>query len=129
MSNGRGGGGEQFPTTSAAATRLGFTRTRPPPRLCEPVHKLPGSMTRQSATAQIRSAITEGRRDGGSFFGSVVAGTLLGLGIDAWLDTAPVVVIVGIVLGSYAGFARAWQEVKSQPTPPAVTLLDEDAPR
>lgn len=83
-------------------------------------------MTRQSATAQIRSAITEGRRDGGSFFGSVVASTLLGLGIDAWLDTAPVVVIVGIVLGSYAGFARAWHEIKSQPNPPAVTLLDEE---
>lgn len=86
-------------------------------------------MRRNSATAHIRSAITEGRRDGGSFFGSVVAGTLLGLGIDAWLDTAPIAVVAGIVLGSYAGFARAWQEVKSQPTPLAVTLLDEDAPR
>lgn len=78
-------------------------------------------MTDQSVTGHLRAVITEGRRDGGSFFGSVLAGTLLGLGADWWWDTSPVVTIVGVVLGSYAGFVRLWHEMKSQPDPPAVT--------
>ncbi|HEX7099921.1 MAG TPA: AtpZ/AtpI family protein [Acidimicrobiia bacterium] len=86
-------------------------------------------MKQESATAHIRAAITEGRRDGGSFFGSVLAGTLLGLGIDAWLDSSPVAVIIGVLLGSYAAFARLWHEMKTQPSHPAATLPDQDSPR
>lgn len=79
-------------------------------------------MAEESISKNLRSVITEGRRDRGSFFGSILAGTLLGLGLDRWLDTAPVLVIVGVVLGAYAAFARLWQEIKTQPDHPAVTL-------
>lgn len=103
-----------------------FHQDIPHPRLCELVHKHPESMTKNSVTEHLRAVITEGRRDGGSFFGSIMAGTLLGLGVDWWLDTAPVAVIVGVALGSYAAFARLWQEMKTQPDPPAVTLPDRD---
>jgi len=79
-------------------------------------------MAQESVSQQLRSVITEGRRDGGSFFGSVLAGTLLGLGLDAWLDTSPYLVIIGVLLGTYSAFARLWQEMKTQPDHPAVTL-------
>lgn len=85
-------------------------------------------MTDQSVTKHLRAAINEGRRDGGSFFGSILAGTLLGLGLDWWLGTAPIFVIIGIVLGIYAAFARLWQEIKTQPDPPVVTLPRFDRP-
>jgi F0F1-type ATP synthase assembly protein I len=79
-------------------------------------------MREESVTKHLKAAINEGRHDGGSFFGSILAGTLLGLGLDWWLGTAPLIVVIGVVLGAYAGFARLWQEIKSQPDPPAVTL-------
>lgn len=85
-------------------------------------------MRDESITRQVGGALNEGRRDGGSFLGSVLAGTLLGLGLDWWLNTEPVLVIVGIVLGSYAGFVKTWHEIKSQPDPPAVTLQKVEEP-
>lgn len=85
-------------------------------------------MKPESFTKQVGSAVTEGWIEGGSFFGSILAGTLLGLGLDWWLGTGPWLVIVGILLGSYAGFARMWASVKAQPDPPAVTrqVVDQD---
>ena len=85
-------------------------------------------MTDQSITGHLREVITEGRRDGGSFFGSIFAGTLLGLGLDAWWGTTPVLVIVGVILGSYSAFARLWNEMKTQPDHPAVTLRNPSGP-
>ena len=46
---------------------------------------------------------------GGSFFGSIISGTLLGYLADRWLGTDPWLVIIGIVVGSYSGFMRMWQ--------------------
>lgn len=43
------------------------------------------------------------------FFASILSGLLLGLGLDAWLGTAPGLVILGIVSGSVIGFWRMWQ--------------------
>ena len=40
---------------------------------------------------------------------SVVAGLLLGLGLDWWLGTAPVFVIIGIIAGFGSGFYKLWQ--------------------
>lgn len=79
-------------------------------------------MRKESLTSQLGEAINEGRHDGGSFFGSILAGTLLGLGADALFDTAPYLVIAGVLAGIYAAFARLWHEMKSQPDHPAVTL-------
>ncbi|HLT96291.1 MAG TPA: AtpZ/AtpI family protein [Acidimicrobiia bacterium] len=73
-------------------------------------------------TKQIGAAIDDGWLEGGSFLGSILSGTLLGLGLDWWLDTAPWFVIVGIVLGAYSAFARLWSQMKEQPDHPAVTL-------
>lgn len=42
------------------------------------------------------------------FFSSVVAGLVLGLGIDWLAGTRPWVTIIGVVLGFVAGFAKLW---------------------
>ena len=54
------------------------------------------------------SAVSYGWIAGGSFFGSIVAGTFLGLGLDAWLNTRPWLVVAGIIIGSVSGFYRMW---------------------
>jgi F0F1-type ATP synthase assembly protein I len=43
-----------------------------------------------------------------TFFGSIVAGMLLGLGADKLFDTDPVLVVAGIIAGSVIGFWRMW---------------------
>ena len=48
----------------------------------------------------------EGWMAGGSFFGSIVSGTLLGYFADRWLDTSPWLVVIGAALGAYSGFMR-----------------------
>ena len=55
---------------------------------------------------------------GGSFFGSIISGTLLGYLADRWLGTDPWLVIIGIVLGSYSGFMRMWQLSKQMEAGP-----------
>jgi F0F1-type ATP synthase assembly protein I len=82
-------------------------------------------MNKESVTSQVGAAVTEGWLEGGSFLGSILAGMLLGLGLDWWLSTSPWLVITGIVLGSYAGFARVWHRLQNQPDPPALTLPEE----
>lgn len=42
------------------------------------------------------------------FFASILAGFLLGLGLDAWLGTSPGFVIFGIVAGAVSGFWKLW---------------------
>lgn len=79
-------------------------------------------MSRESVTKQVGAALTGGWLEGGSFLGSILAGVLLGLALDRLLDTSPWLVVAGIVLGAYSGFARAWNQLKNQPDPPAVTL-------
>ena len=61
---------------------------------------------------QVRSAVTVGWMEGGSFFGSILSGTLLGYFADQWLGTDPWLVIIGILLGSYSGFMKVWQYSK-----------------
>ncbi|CAN5895928.1 hypothetical protein BH23ACT5_BH23ACT5_07540 [soil metagenome] len=90
-------------------------------------------MKDDSVTKQVGAAVNEGWLEGGSFFSSILAGTLLGLGLDWWLGTTPWLVISGILLGSYSGFARTWKDLKNQPNPPALTLGEsakvDDDPR
>lgn len=70
-------------------------------------------MTKERTSQQIAAA-TAGWSVGGSFFGSVVSGLLLGLLVDWWLDTEPWAVVVGITLGMYSGFMRLWHYAKAQ---------------
>lgn len=71
-------------------------------------------MREDSITRQTTSAVSDGWMEGGSFFSSIIAGTLLGYFLDLWLGTEPWLVIIGIVLGSYAGFLKIWAMVKNQ---------------
>lgn len=43
---------------------------------------------------------------------SVIVGTLLGLGLDRWLDTGPWLLIVGVVLGFAAGLRNIARAMK-----------------
>ena len=43
------------------------------------------------------------------FFGSVLAGTLLGLGADWLFGSSPIGVVIGIVVGSVAGFYKLYR--------------------
>jgi len=43
------------------------------------------------------------------FFASILSGMLIGLGLDAWLGTGPLLVVLGIVAGSATGFWKMWQ--------------------
>ncbi len=46
--------------------------------------------------------------EAGAFFGSLMAGLLLGWLADHFLDTRPAFIVVGIVAGSVIGFWRMW---------------------
>ena len=53
--------------------------------------------------------MTSGFSSGADLISSVVAGLLLGLGLDWWLGTRPVFTIIGIIAGFASGFYKLWQ--------------------
>ncbi len=69
-------------------------------------------MQRQTKTTEVSNALHDGWMEGGSFLGSVLAGTLLGYLADQWLGTDPWLIVVGILLGAYSGFMRLWHYSK-----------------
>ncbi len=69
-------------------------------------------MKQETTTQQVHSAVNEGWMEGGSFLGSVLAGTLLGYFLDRWLGTDPWLVSIGIIVGAYAGFVQMWGYIK-----------------
>lgn len=56
-----------------------------------------------------RGAVTGEFSAGVDLISSVVAGLLLGLGLDWWLGTRPVFVIVGVIAGFVSGFLKLWR--------------------
>lgn len=44
---------------------------------------------------------------------SVVAGLLVGMGLDRWLGTTPWLSVAGIVLGSVAGFRELYRALRA----------------
>lgn len=42
------------------------------------------------------------------FISSIIAGLLVGLGMDWWLGARPLFIVLGIVLGFVAGFYKLW---------------------
>ena len=58
------------------------------------------------------SAVADGWVAGGSFFGSIMAGTLIGWLGDRWLSTEPWLLVAGIALGSANGFYRMWEIIR-----------------
>ena len=57
---------------------------------------------------QVAEAIDHGWVAGGSFFGSIMAGLLIGWIIDHFAGTYPAFVVVGIIVGSVSGFIQMW---------------------
>ena len=47
--------------------------------------------------------------DSTAFFGSIMAGLLLGALADRLFDTYPLFIVIGIIAGSVVGFWRMWQ--------------------
>lgn len=76
-------------------------------------------MKQETTTQQVHSALNDGWMEGGSFLGSVLAGTLLGYFLDRWLGTDPWLVSIGIIVGAYAGFVQMWGYLKSLDDRPA----------
>lgn len=62
----------------------------------------------KSVQAAARVA-TEGTSASLDFISSVIAGLLLGLGVDWLVGSGPVVTIIGVVLGFVAGFYKLWR--------------------
>lgn len=71
--------------------------------------------TVQTAHRGAVSAVSDGWVAGGTFFGSIMAGTLLGWLVDRWLSTDPWLLVVGILAGAVTGFHRMW-EMGRRPT-------------
>ena len=67
---------------------------------------------RPTAHQQVGRALEDGWMVGGSFFGSIASGTLLGYFADRWLDTAPWLVVIGAALGAYSGFMKLYTHAK-----------------
>lgn len=55
-----------------------------------------------------KNVIGEGSSQGFDFFSSIVAGMLIGLGLDWMLGTSPMLVIIGVIAGFVSGFVKLW---------------------
>lgn len=56
-----------------------------------------------------RAVVTGGLSPGVDLISSVIAGLVLGLGLDWWLGTKPVFVIIGALAGFVSGFVKLWR--------------------
>jgi F0F1-type ATP synthase assembly protein I len=57
-----------------------------------------------------RGELVRGWSASGDLVASVIAGLLIGLGLDAWLDTSPLFVVMFVLAGSIGGFLRLKSE-------------------
>ena len=76
--------------------------------LHDPVAEGAVAETVRTAHRGVTSAVSDGWVAGGSFFGSIMAGVLLGWLGDTWLSTDPWLLVGGIIAGSVNGFYRMW---------------------
>ena len=56
-----------------------------------------------------RGSVTGGFSSGMDLISSVLAGLMLGLGLDWWLGTRPLFIVIGVIAGSVSGFYKLWQ--------------------
>ena len=61
-------------------------------------------------TSTHKGDLIRGWSASGDLFASIVAGLLIGLGIDYWFGTSPIFVVILIVVASYGGFRRMYTE-------------------
>jgi ATP synthase protein I len=67
-----------------------------------------------SVSKQLAEGLDANLNGGGSLFGSILAGLLIGYFLDQWLGTAPWLLIVLTLLGAYSGSMRLWAIAKEQ---------------
>ena len=58
---------------------------------------------------QMRAGAGAGANEAGAFFSSTMSGFFIGFGLDWWLGTRPVLIVIGIVAGAATGFWKMWQ--------------------
>lgn len=68
-------------------------------------------MKKDTPSKQVHTAVSHSALSG-SFVSSILAGTLLGYLGDRVFGTDPWLVVIGIIVGSYAGFMKMWQIAK-----------------
>jgi ATP synthase protein I len=87
-----------------------FTKVEPVPESV-PESRVSDDRNRseRSGLGPEKRSVTGGFSSGVDLISSVVAGLLLGLGLDWWLGTRPVFVIIGIIAGFGSGFYKLWQ--------------------
>jgi ATP synthase protein I len=66
-------------------------------------------MNDETIHQHVGRALDEGWNRGSSFVASILSGTLLGYFADRWLGTEPWLVVIGILVGCYAGFMNMWR--------------------
>ena len=57
--------------------------------------------------------MTVGLRAGTELITAIVAGGLIGYGLDRWLDTKPLFLIAMLVLGVITGFVNVWRTTQN----------------
>ena len=62
-----------------------------------------------SAVVPDRRAVTGGFSPSVDFISSIIAGLVLGIGLDWWLGTRPIFIIFFIIAGFVNGFFKLWQ--------------------
>ncbi len=61
------------------------------------------------------SAWGVGARVGVELLSALVVGVGLGWGLDRWLHTSPLLLVVGVLLGGAAGIANVWRLMAPKP--------------
>lgn len=54
-----------------------------------------------------------GLRAGAELVTSIIAGGLIGYGLDRWLDTKPIFLIAMLILGVITGFVNVWRTTQN----------------
>lgn len=63
---------------------------------------------------QVAESLDASLNGGGSLFGSILAGILIGYFLDRWLGTSPWIIITATLLGIYSGSLRLWATAKEE---------------
>jgi F0F1-type ATP synthase assembly protein I len=66
-------------------------------------------VTRSKSVSAAVEVASEGTSASLDFFSSVIAGLILGLGVDWLAGSNPVATIIGVVVGFAAGFYKLWK--------------------
>lgn len=67
----------------------------------------------QSESDSDNDNMQEGLRAGAELITSILAGGLIGYGLDRWLDTMPIFLIAMLILGVITGFVNVWRTTQN----------------